>query len=201
MAQSPWEIHPDLALSRLQLLESLLRDVRHRTLALHDPVDGDNNWSLGCRTYARSCNALINAACQWNWLSIVEEGQQFIFKIGAVPVRFYHGDSESPSAQHLEVAPQEAVQLGMCYGDRAIDLVWRLAVETNSVGEVLRIVLIGAHTEGGVDVHFPIPTANKIAPFTVTRSPPERGVPLPAPSVTILTPKRASDTKANDDTE
>jgi hypothetical protein len=201
MAPKPWEIQPDFVLSRLQLLEKVLREARHRTLALHDPVEGDNNWCLGCRIYARSCSALVGAAGQWDWLSIVDEGQQFIFKIGNVPVRFFHGDSESLSPNRLEVAPEEALQLGMCYGDSAIDLIWRLVVETNSAGEVLRIVLIGAHTEGGIDVHFPIPRDDKLTAFAPPRTPTRRGVMMPPPSVTVLTPRRTGDTNSNDDSE
>jgi hypothetical protein len=201
MASNPWEIQPDFVLSRLQLLETLLREVRHRALALHEPVDGDNNWSLGCRIYARSCSALVQAAERWDWLSIVDDGQQFIFKIANVPVRFFHGDSESPSADKLAVAPEEALQLGMCYGDSAVDLIWRLVVETNNAGEVLRIVLIGAHTEGGIDVHFPIPRDDKLTMFAPPRAPTRRGVTMPPPSITVLTPKRAGDTDSNDDSE
>lgn len=199
MALRPWQVHPDLSLSRLQLLEKLLREIRHQTLSLHDPAGGDNNWSLGCRIYARSCSALANATRVWDWLSIVDEGQQFIFKIGSVPVRFYHGDSESPSAQHLEVAPEEAEQLSLCYGDSGIDLIWRLAVETNALGEVRRIALIGAHSEGQIDLHFAIPRDDKLTVFAAPRTPIKRGVSLPAPGVRVLRSKQASDAISNDD--
>lgn len=87
----------------------------------------------------------------------------------------------------------------MCYGDNAIDLIWRMAVETNSAGEVLRIVLIGAHTDRGIDVHFPIPRDDKLAVFAPQATPIKRGVVLPPPSVTVLTPKRANDTDSNDE--
>jgi hypothetical protein len=172
----PWEIHPDLTLSRLQLIEAVLRDTRHRTLRLHDPIEGDSAWSLGCRVYARSCHALIQAARQWPWLRILDAGLQFIFAIGAVPVRFYHGDSQSPP---LDLAPPEALQLALCYGDAAA-VVWRIAVETTDLGEVWRIVLIGAHGEGRVDVRFTIPPDDRLVAFAlpplqrdVSPSPPE----------------------------
>lgn len=201
MAKSPWEIHPDLTLPRLQLLEALLREVRHRALALHDPLEDDNNWSLGCRIYARSCGALLRASEQWDWLGIIDSGQEFVFTIGAVPVRFYHGDSECPETSRLEPAAAELVQLGMGYGDTAMDLLWRLAIETNTGGEVSRIVLIGAHTEGGIDIHFPIPRNEKLAVVTTLRAPVKRGVTLPPPRVTVLNPKRAGERRSDGDGE
>jgi len=199
MAKTPWEIHPDLTLPRLQLLEALLREVRHRALSLHDPLEDDNNWSLGCRVYARSCGALVRASEHWDWLGIIDPGQEFVFTIGRVPVRFYHGDSESPAANRLEPASGELLQLGMGYSDSATDLLWRLAVETNAAGEVSRIVLIGAHTEGGVDVHFPIPRDEKLAVLATLRTPVKRGVTLPPPRVIVLTSKRAGDKTSDDD--
>lgn len=179
----------------------VLREARYRSLALHDPLAGDNNWSLGCRIYARSCNALLEASRQWDWLGIVEEGQQFIFRIGAVPVRFFHGDSESPTNRNLEVAPVEALQIEMCYGDNRVDLIWRIAVETNQVGEVRRIVLIGAHSAGGIDIHFPIPVNEKLGVFAPPKPSGKRGVQLPPATVTVLTQKRVNESDANDGNE
>jgi hypothetical protein len=200
MASNPWEIQPQLTLPRLQLVEKLLRDVRHASLRLHDPLGGDDNWSLGCRIYARSRNTLAQMESQWEWLRIVKDQQQFIFAIGGVPVRFYRGDSESPPAHNLELAPEEMQQMELCYGrENPFDLIWRVAIETNNVGEVLRIVLIGAHTEGGVDVRFVIPPDDTLAIFVSPPVPVKRGVTLPPPTVTVLTPKRASDTEQNDD--
>ena len=202
MAQAPWDIQPQLKLSRLQLIEKLFREVRHSSLRLHDPIGGDDNWSLGCRIYARSRNTLVQMESQWDWLRIVKDQQQFIFAIGGVPVRFYRGDSESPSNHNLEVAPEEMQQMELCYGAvTPFDLIWRIAIETNNAGEVLRVVLLGAHTEGGIDLRFVIPPDDTLMIFVPPQNPPKRGVTLPPPRVTVLTPKRASDTASNDDSE
>lgn len=202
MASKPWQIQPQLTLPRLQLLEKLLRDVRHSALRLHDPVGGDDNWSLGCRIYARSRNTIAQMEAQWDWLRIVKDQQQFIFAVDGVPIRFFRGDSESPSAHNLQVALEEMHQMELCYGSEGpFELIWRIAIETSSAGEVLRIVLIGAHSEGGIDMRFVIPQDDTIAIFTPPQVPIKRGVQLPPPSVTVLTQKRANETKSNDDSE
>lgn len=129
----------------------------------------------------------------------MKDQQQFIFAIGGVPVRFFRGDSESPPAHNLEVAPEAMQQMELCYGhENPFDLIWRIAIETNGLGEVLRIVLIGAHTEGGVDFRFVIPPDETLAIFVPPQMPVRRGITLPAPSVTVLAQKRASDTDSND---
>ena len=158
MPKLPWDYHEDLSLDRLQLVAKVLRDTRRDTVALHDPAAGDTSWSLGCRVYARSTEMLTRVADSlWPWLIIVQSSLEFVFKVGAVPLRFFHGDANRPDAQHLKVVEAEARQLGFAFGDASVDLVWRIVVESNIAGEAEDIVIIGSTSERDVECQFVIP--------------------------------------------
>jgi hypothetical protein len=186
MTKQPWDFHADLSLDRLQLVAKILKDTRRRTILQHQPSAGDGNWSLGCRIYERSCEMLTRAGQRlWPWLRVVQEPLQFIFTVGDVPMRFFHGDAECPAAHHLYPVESEWRQLNMAFGDARVDLVWRIAVESNETGETERVLAIGATLGGSVECSFVIPALDdSIAlwdPLTTEVGP---GVALPAPTVT-----------------
>ena len=158
MPKMPWDFHADLSPDRLQLLAKVLRDIRKDSLALHDPAGGDTSWSLGCRIYARSTTMLVRAADQlWPWLTIVQGNLEFIFQVGAVPLRFFHGEADHPDVARLRAVDAEAKQLEFAFGEARSDMVWRLVVETDIAGEANDIVLIGSNSKGEVGCTYSIP--------------------------------------------
>ena len=142
----PWEKHPQLSRERLSVIASLIQDIRHSTVLLHEPEAGDNNWSLGCRCYVRTCHALRNAAHTYDWLTIPSEnGLCCTFAIGSIPFKFYRGEASDPPDGYLiqswgEIHQQQlALELGLFLPDRIL----RLAIETDpQTHDVLRVTLV-----------------------------------------------------------
>jgi hypothetical protein len=197
MRKMPWDFHPDLSSGRLQLLAKVLRDIRREAIALHDPAGGDTSWSLGCRIYARSTTMLVHAADQlWPWLTIVQGNLEFIFQVGAVPLRFFHGEADRPDAAHLRAVDAEAKQLEFAFGGVRSELVWRLVVETDIAGEANDIVLIGSNSKGEVGCSYPIPRLDdSVSIFEPRRPIANAGVELPPP---VVTPRRRGQKKDDD---
>lgn len=186
MSKQPWEFHADLSLDRLQLIALVLTDTRKRTILQHDPAAGDGNWSLGCRIYERSCEMLTRAAHRlWPWLRVVQGPLQFIFAVGDVPMRFFHGDADSPDLHRLYPVESEWRQLNMAFGDARVDLVWRMVVESNETGDMVRVLVIGATPHGRGECRFEVPQLSDSVtlwdPLTTNVG---SGVDLPAPAIT-----------------
>src|SRR6266702_4537286 len=99
----PWVAYPPLSVDRLSVVAAILRQVRHDAVALHEPEAGDSPWSLGCRTYSRTCYELKAAASKYDWLTIVPESEAltFTFAIGSIPFKFYRGSPEDPPSRLL----------------------------------------------------------------------------------------------------
>lgn len=171
----PWQIHPSLKPERLEFLAALFRDVRHDLSLLHEPSRGDTNWSRGCRAYDRTRYAVAQAAIgeQRDWLSIVEDdGLHFVFSIGAVPIRFYRGEpnksavsrrarQESPEAQALLFALHSVEEPGFD------ELVPRLVIETDALGEVSNVVMVWLDENGVPRYPYSVPltSSSKITPI------------------------------------
>ena len=69
----PWIKYPALTAERLAVIANIIRITRQTTVLLHDQEGGDNEWSLGCRAYARTCHAIREAANQYSWLTVLPE--------------------------------------------------------------------------------------------------------------------------------
>ena len=113
---------------------------------------GDDAWSVGCRAYAFGRHRLARAANsgQHNWLGVLDESNAFVFLIENVPVRFYRGTADEPTARMLRRHAEEAEQLSLALGDAACEgLVFRLAVETGESGRVERVVFLALRGEDG----------------------------------------------------
>lgn len=195
MPTPPWDHHPDLSLDRLQLISKVLIDTRREAVRQHDPAAGDTPWSLGCRVYARSAEMLARAAADlWPWLTVVSPPLEFIFGVGAVPMRFFHGDADHPDGQHLRIAAAEAWQLELAFGDGRVDLIWRICVETNVAGETVRAVLLGTTPAGDVQCNYAIPPLDGAVTFlTPRRTAVGPGVELPPPLVTARKDQQRQD--------
>lgn len=157
----PWTLYPPLTQSRLSSIARLIADVRHETVLLHQETSGDNNWSLGCRVYARTCYALLSAVDVWpEWLSVVEDtGLHFVFAIGGVPLRFYKGEPDNAPVRSLrrnypEIRAHQMALFGESQ-DRA-DEILRFAVETDEFGEAETITLVQLDMDGATLDSWPI---------------------------------------------
>lgn len=174
----------------MALLAQLIKTVRHETVLQHEPSQGDSAWSLGCRAYARICHAIVKAAqSEWaEWLSMIEDsGLRFVFGIGGVPLRFYKGDAEQskPRQLHRHYPEIQAQQLALefCQAPE-FDRVFRLAVETDELGEVESVTLVQLDLQGVPHNPWRIPLGDQpsVRPLRVKRTPVELPPPLAFPA-------------------
>jgi len=142
----PTDIHPGLQEERLVIIGQLITAARHAAVSDHKPSEGDNNWVLGCRCYAWACHGVRRATERYpEWLTIIEDGLHFVFGIGGVPLRFYRGEPDDVPERTMSVnlpelrARQDAFSFAAQYRSKTH---LRLAVETDSLGEVSTITLI-----------------------------------------------------------
>ena len=160
-ATLPWEIHPALTADRLAVCARLLASARRDAFAMASYELGDDPWSVGCRAYSFGRRRLARAAQsgQHNWLGILDDTHHFVFLIEDVPVRFYRGLAEEPSGRTLRRAQDEADQLSLALGEvAAAGLIFRLALETASSGEVQRVVFLALRgEEGKAECVWPVP--------------------------------------------
>jgi hypothetical protein len=157
----PWEFHPALTEERLRLCARLLANARRDAVALAAYEMGDDSWSVGCRAYAFGKQRLKRVADsrEHSWLRVMDDSHHFVFLIDQVPVRFYRGFAEEPTARTLRRQEAESQQLGLALGtDAAEGLVFRLAIETGVTGGVERIVFLALRGEqGNAECVWPIP--------------------------------------------
>jgi len=159
----PWRKYPDLAQDRLSILATIIRDVRHGVVMLHEPAAGDGPWSLGCRGYERTCAAIKKAALTYSWLRILPEISPlgFSFAIGNVPFRFYRGNPEELPYHYQFKSYGEIHHLQYCLaldnGFHEIDGVLRLAVETDGSSEVAAVTLVEVDSGGNPRDSYQIP--------------------------------------------
>jgi len=158
----PWAKYPSLTQDRLSVIANLISDVRRGAVALHDPASGDSEWSLGCRVYSRTCDAIRKAADIYNWLHILDESEnlRFSFAIGDVPFRFYRGKPDEPPERYCIATFGELHYLQGSLpleGLRPLDKVLRLAVETNSKRQVSTVTFVETDEVGNVTETYAIP--------------------------------------------
>src|SRR5260370_32398199 len=144
----PWQKYSDLTRDRLSVIATIIRDVQHGVVLLHQPDNVDGPWSLGCRAYERICAAIRKAAIIYNWLRILPETSSlgFSFATGNVPFRFYRGNPEEPPYNYQFKSYVEVHHLQLCFaldnGFHVIDGILRLAVDTDGNGEVSSVTLV-----------------------------------------------------------
>ncbi|MGA0604674.1 hypothetical protein ACO2Q0_01630 [Phenylobacterium sp. VNQ135] len=181
----PWEVHPDLTKDRLVHIGQLIAKGRHDAVLFQNEEIGDDTWVLGCRAFQATRHQILTAAASedFPWLEIIDSSKHLVFKIGAVPVRFYKGAPEEPTVRTLRQTYPELSQLGLIFGDEREHLVYRFAVETDFDGTVAAIKFVGLLGEAPAfcwDVPL-TPAMPSIFPV----SPPVEGVDLGAPLVRI----------------
>jgi hypothetical protein len=156
----PWAFHPALTEERLRFCARLLANARRDAVALAAYEMGDDNWSVGCRAYAFGKQRLRRVAESGAhaWLKVMDDSHHFVFLIDAVPVRFYRGLADDPTARTLRRQEAETQQLELALGDAGTDLIFRLAVEANATGGVERVVFLALRgEEGRAECVWPVP--------------------------------------------
>jgi len=157
----PWDFHPALTEERLRFCARLLANARRDAVALAAYEMGDDNWSVGCRAYAfgRQRIRRVAESGAHPWLNVMDDTHHFVFLIDQVPVRFYRGLADDPTVRTLRRQEAEAQQLSLALGSDVGDgLVFRLAVETNALGGVERVVFLALRgEEGSAECVWPIP--------------------------------------------
>jgi len=195
----PWSKYPPLEKERLTITAKILQTVRHEAVLLHEPGAGDNEWSLGCRVYARECHAVRAAAEKYSWLTILPEAEplRFTFAIGTIPIRFYRGGATDAPGHYLEKTFAELHQQQLALqidGLRLVDHVLRLAVEIDVTGEVEHVILVEMDTAGEVTETYRIPfdgEAGKVTPLQ------PKPVELGPPQIEPLTAEEGEAKKKN----
>lgn len=155
------EFHED----RLKVLAELFATCRERALERFDPAAGETAWSLGCRSYERMTYAIeqLAAAGTYPWLSIVQgrmPGEQFVFRVGAQPLKFYTGSPTRPNARTLRVDHPEIRALNLLPTDDGLPpgaWVWRVAIGVDAEGHVTQVTLLQATRGGSVRNPYSIP--------------------------------------------
>ena len=203
-ALRPWDIHPGLTPQRLRVLAGLLRKVRDAAANDHSILDGDGPWSLGCKIYERSLNALRRLDASGDhaeWFSLIEdETLRVVFGIERYPLRFYRGEAgDDPPARQLRRHAEEieAAQLALSLYDEppapAEDGVSRLVVEEDGDQRTARVVFVHCRIDGTAICLWEIPLEGdhgilpiESTPAPVDLGPPIVGAPIPVTSVTIV---------------
>lgn len=156
----PWDLHPALTEDRLRVCARLLANARRDAFAMAAYEMGDDAWSVGCRAFSFGRQRVRRTAEAgiYNWLSVLDESQHFVFLIESVPVRFYRGAADDPSPRALRRQEAEAQQLSLALGaDAAEGLVFRLALETDASGALERVVFLAMRDEDHTECFWPVP--------------------------------------------
>ena len=169
----PWEIHPALSEDRLRVCARLLAHARRDAIRMASYEMGDTTWSVGCRAYAFGQQRMRRVAEKrtYNWLSVLDHSHHFIFLVQDVPVRFFRGSADEPTARTLRRQQNEAQQLDLALGeDLANGLVFRLALEAGAAEGVDRVVFLALRgEEGHVECFWPVPIEEEPDVARVTR--------------------------------
>lgn len=184
----PWIKYSPLTQDRLSTIANIIRHVRREAVVLHDPMGGDNEWSLGCRVYARTCHCIRVAAGDHQWLRILPEAENlsFSFAIGSIPFRFYRGKPDDPPGRYLIKTYGELHQLQTALeieGLRPLDKTLRLAVETDASREVSGVSFVEMDEAGNVTETYGIPFDIELSNITPIQVKP---VDLPPPTLEPL---------------
>jgi hypothetical protein len=189
-AQKPSDYHPDLLDDRLYVIAELLYSARNEVFERHEPDAGDDAWSLGCRAFSWCRNRLVDKARsgEWPWLELVSDSKRLIFRVGAVPVRFYRGIPANPPLRTLAHWHDELRQLSLAFGENSplTGLKWRFVLETGFLGEPISVLFAGFTGPGRVHCSWPIPITAKIIPMRPKPTQPlPSGVELDSPAIEV----------------
>lgn len=186
----PWIKYPSLSRERLSAVANIIQRVRTETVLLHEPHNGDDEWSLGCRAYRRTCFAIREATQSYKWLRVLTElaNLQFSFAIGEIPLRFYRGKADDLPERYLASSYGELhhVQASLdIQGLRPLDKILRLAVETGASRDVSAVTLVEVDDKGNVTETFGIPFISEIETVKVSQLQ-SKAVDVPPPTLELI---------------
>lgn len=194
---TPWEHHPALDRDRLIMIGKLIERGRNHALDRFDPAIGCTPWTVGCEAFAFQKSEIETAALDADWLEILDPSMQFVFSIGGVPVRFYRGEPDDPTARTLKQSFSELKQRSLFGADELVKLTsapaYRFAIETDVDGALTAITFVVLAGETPV-LTWEVPLdepVTKVSPLWVEGS---EGVELPAPAVGIAARKKKDGT-------
>lgn len=148
----PWISYPSLTPDRLKTVASIIRDTRNATVFLHEPLEGDTAWSLGCRVYSRTIAKIRSASLEMPWLRVLPESQnlKFTFSIGRLPIKFYKGDPEDIPDKCLVRSFSELAQMKLAFDLEGVDAtnMLRLAVGVDMKGNTTFVTLVEVNELG-----------------------------------------------------
>ncbi len=94
----PTEFNPQLKSDRLEIVAGWLLDELYAT---EDDLarDTDNAYTRGCTTFGRQMNRIKFEALsgKYEWLGLLNGGNDLVFTIGGVPCRFSNDDPTNPT--------------------------------------------------------------------------------------------------------
>jgi hypothetical protein len=183
----PWTIHSDLTRDRLIEIGRLIRQGRNDALDRFDASIGDDAWTLGCCAFQFQRHRILMACVddRFTWLSVIDSSKQFVFGVGAVPMRFYRGAADDPSERTLRQSYPELRQLSLFPDDiEAREYAHRLAIETDLDGAITGIKYV-AMSGDTPKFFWDIPLIGTVAPIRPIAGDPAPGVHLPAPEVEL----------------
>ena len=187
-AHTPWDLHTDLTSDRLIEIGRLLRQGRNDALDRFDPSVGDDGWTLGCRAFQFARFQIIEAALggKYEWLTLQDASRQLVFKVGAVPVRFYRGPADEPTTRTLQQSFPELRQLTLSFPEKseARHYAYRFAVETDIDGFVTAVKFVALLGDTPV-LTWEVPAGATVRALHVVEGAPVEGVDLPAPAVRV----------------
>ena len=195
MDKKPWDVNHEFTEERLLFIAGILKQVRNRTVDLHDTSEGDAVWSLGCRVYERSINIIARETEKIPWLRVIKKGLYFVMLIEGVPIRFYRGEIENPTTRSLQrLYPEiEAQQCIFPFAKDQFEWFWRIVVETDESGKVFRVVIAQFAESGNVRHQWTIPISESFATITSIIKQSSEGVVLEKP---IVEPRQDMQKKA-----
>jgi hypothetical protein len=189
MSAKPWEVQPALSEEKLMHLGNVIKTVRAQAVELYEPEAGDGPWSLGCRVYERTINAIHRESREISWLEVERNGLYMLIFIDGIPVRFHRGETENPGAKTLQRHSPELIAQQLVFPFDESAWFWRLIVETDELGYALRIVIVQYTEEGEFRNVWEIPVMPPVASITAASHKPRPGVELEEPPVGPKTAK------------
>jgi hypothetical protein len=197
----PWDFHPSLQEDHLIAACNLVVAAYNDALDYFLAEKGDNKWALGCRRYAWAQNNIRQAAesGKMPFLEVLkDQGNTFIFLIGAVPVKFKRTDPDEPHESIIRQSQCEAQQLSLAFPGLSDPgaLRWRIVIEDDYEGEVLRVAFIGVDSNKVTQCFWEMPRDRMAPHITTVHEHLDEGVDLDPAHVDLLDDEADEEEKA-----
>lgn len=181
---SPWDYDPELTADRLTKIAALLAVGRQDAVGRHDPSIGDNRWTLGVCAYSFARHRIAEEAgtAGFEWLSVVDSGARFLFKVGACPMRFWRGNPHHPGRRVSCPTPMEQLRLDFGGGDDLAGVLFRIGVIEDEEGAFVQACFV-ALRDGEPETVWPIPFDRAALPLVAIDHGRPEGRELPPPAV------------------